>query len=130
MIKDLIRRLFINEKKRNKILKNLKSNDRFRTREEILNGENKINESITFNLKKGETKSIYSPDLGNQRNLVLSKWYYEQGDLISSGDIVCDIENENIVMEFESLYSGKLISTCRLNQKLTKGTEIFKIIGI
>ena len=130
MIRDLIRRLFINEKKRNKILNDLKSNDSFRTREEILNGENKINEDITFNLEKGETKSIYSPDLGNQRNLVLTKWYYKPGDLITSGDIVCDIENEDIVMEFESLFSGKLISTCRLNQKLTKGTEIFKIIGV
>ena len=130
MIRDLIRRLFINEKKRNRILNDLKSNDSFRTREEILNGENKINEDITFNLEKGETKSIYSPDLGNQRNLVLTKWYYKPGDLITSGDIVCDIENEDIVMEFESLFSGKLISTCRLNQKLTKGTEIFKIIGV
>tara|TARA_B100000378_G_C17961784_1_gene383834 strand:+ start:487 stop:879 length:393 start_codon:yes stop_codon:yes gene_type:complete len=130
MIRNLIRRLFINEKKRIKILKDLKSNDSFRTREEILNGDNRINEAVTLNLKKGEIKSIYSPDLGNQRNLVLTKWYYKPGDLVTSGDIICDIENENIVMEFESLFSGKLLSTCNLNQKLTKGTEIFKIIGV
>ena len=75
-------------------------------------------------------KSISSPELGNQKGLTLTKWYVKPGDIVKKGDIVCEVENENITMEFESFYSGKIISICRLNQKLTSGIEIFKIEGV
>ena len=70
------------------------------------------------------------PDLENQKGLVLKKWCVKPGDIVKHGDIVCQIENDNITMEFESYYRGKIIFSCKLNQKLTNGIEIFKIEGI
>ncbi|MFD2916076.1 biotin/lipoyl-containing protein [Psychroserpens luteus] len=62
--------------------------------------------------------------------MVLTKWYFKSGDIVKKGDIVCDIENENITMEFESFFIGKILLICSLKTKLTSGTEIFKIEGI
>tara|TARA_B100000378_G_C17762081_1_gene313486 strand:- start:94 stop:468 length:375 start_codon:yes stop_codon:yes gene_type:complete len=124
MIKSLIHRLFQSSKKRNEILKDLKSNPNFQTQ-----SETDFNQA-DFKLKKGKVETIYSPNLGNQKGLVLTKWYVEPDDLVKQGDIICLIENENISMEFESFYSGKIISTCSINQKLSNGIELFKIEGI
>ncbi|MBC7000552.1 biotin/lipoyl-containing protein [Cytophaga sp. FL35] len=129
MIKSLIRKLFLNNEKRNEIIKDLKSNPNFRTKEEIeKHGTDSIKSD--FKLEKGEVQSVCLPELGNQKGFTLTKWYVKQGDIVKKGDIVCEIENENITMEFESFYRGKIISTCRINQKLTSGIEIFKIEGI
>ena len=81
-------------------------------------------------MEKGKVESIFSPDLGDQKGLVLTKWFVQPGDIVNYGDIICEIENKNIVMEFESFYNGKIISTCSLNQNLTTETELFKIEGI
>ena len=129
MIKSIIRKLFLSDEKLNEIIKDLKSNPNFRTKEEIEKyGTDSIQSDLK--LKKGEVQSISSPELGNQKGLTLTKWYVKPGDIVKKGDIVCEIENENITMEFESFYSGKIISICRLNQKLTSGIEIFKIEGV
>ena len=129
MIKSLIRKLFLSEEKRNEIINDLKSNPNFKTKEEIeKDGTDSIESDSS--LEKGKVQSIFSPELGNQKGLTLAKWYFKPGDIVKRGDIVCEIENENITMEFESFYSGKIISTCRLNQKLTSGIELFKIEGI
>ncbi|WP_223032768.1 biotin/lipoyl-containing protein [Hanstruepera marina] len=129
MIKSIIRKLFLSDKKRNEIINDLKSNPNFRTKEEI---EKNVTVPIEsdFKLEKGKVESIFSPELGNQKGLVLTKWYVKPGDIVKIGDIICEIENENITMEFETFYSGKIVSTCRLNQQLAKGIEIFKIEGI
>lgn len=124
MIKSFIHKLFQSSKKRNEILKDLESNPNFQTQ-----SETDFNQA-DFKLKKGKVETIYSPNLGNQKGLILTKWYVEPDDLVKQGEIICLIENENITMEFESLYSGKIISTCKLHQKLSNGTELFKIEGI
>ena len=124
MIKSFIHKLFQSSKKRNEILNGLKSNPNFQTQ-----SETDFNQA-DFKLKKGKVETIYSPNLGNQKGLVLTKWYVEPDDLVKHGDIICLIENENISMEFESFYSGKIISTCRINQKLSNGIGLFKIKGI
>ncbi|GGZ58533.1 biotin/lipoyl-containing protein [Mesonia mobilis] len=124
MIKSLIHKLFQSSKKRNEILNELKSNQNIQTQ-----SKTDFNQA-DFKLKKGKVETIYSPNLGNQKGLILKKWYVEPDDLVKHGDIICLIENENITMEFESFYSGKIISTCKLNQNLSNGTELFKIEGI
>lgn len=129
MIKSLIKKLFLSDRKRDEIINDLKNNPNFKTREEINNNEKESNLS-DYKLKKGKVESIFSPDLGSQKGLILTKWFAKPRDIVKHGDIVCEIENENITMEFESFYCGKIISTCRLNQKLTSGMEIFKIEGI
>ncbi|ALM08239.1 hypothetical protein SB49_10825 [Sediminicola sp. YIK13] len=130
MIKTLISRLLLSEKKRMEIMNDLKSNPNFRSKDEIdKNGPNS-NSVSDFKLDKGEVQTIFTPELGNQKGLTLSKWFYKSGDIVKSGDIICVIENEDITMEFESVFNGRIISTCRLNEKLTSSTELFKIEGI
>ncbi|WP_282163367.1 biotin/lipoyl-containing protein [Ulvibacterium marinum] len=129
MIKSLIHKLFLSDEKRNEIIKDLKNNPNFKTKDEI--NEHRIDSTLSnFKLEKGKVESVLSPDLGNLKGLILTKWYVKPGDIVKSGDIVCQLENENITMEFESFYSGKIVSTCRLNQKLTSGIEIFKMEGV
>ncbi|WP_299252219.1 biotin/lipoyl-containing protein [uncultured Lacinutrix sp.] len=130
MIKNLIRRLFSSERKRNEIIKDLKSNTGFRTTEDSKKTKFDTGSNSDFTLEKGKIQSIYVPDLGNQKGLILTNWYFKQGDIVKHGDVICEIENKNISMEVETYFSGKLLSHCKLNEKLTSGTEIFKIEGI
>jgi len=130
MIKTLIRRLFLSEKKRKEIVKDLKQDPSFRTTEEIKKERTNPSVNSDFHLDKGKVESILTPDLGNQKGLTLTKWYFKSGDIVKSGDVVCNIENENITMEFESVFNGRILSTCKLNEKLTSGTIIFEIEGI
>lgn len=109
MIKSIIRKLFAIEEHDHK-------------------PKNKV--QVNNKLEKGKVKSICTPDLGNQAGLFLKKWFVKPGDHVKTGDIVCEIENENIVMEFESFYCGKIISTCSQNEELEIGQEIFKIEGV
>lgn len=129
MLKSLINKLFYSGRKEDQIIKDLKAIPNFRSKKEVKEPRNERLQAHT-KLKKGDTKSIYTPELGNLKGLVLTQWYFEIGDIVKSGDVVCKIENENITLEFETLYGGKIISTCRLNQKLTKGVEILKLEGI
>ena len=39
----------------------------------------------------------------------LSKWLVNEGDSISSGDLIAEIETDKATMEFESFHDGKLI---------------------
>ena len=61
---------------------------------------------------------------------MLNNWNIKLGDVVKPGDIICDLSNNMIVMEFESVFTGKIISICPLNTKLTKGPELFKVDGI
>ena len=80
-------------------------------------------------LEKGQTQTIHIPDINKQQNFVVSKWYYKIGDIIKGGDVLCEIQNDNIAMEFESFFEGKITWCCEENQKLSIGAEICKIQG-
>ncbi len=129
MIKSLIRKLFFPTKKRNEIISDEERNSNFRTKEELEKHKTNSVQS-DFKIEKGKIQSVTLPELGNQKGFTLTKWYFKSGDIVKRGDIVCEIENENITMEFESIYSGKITPTCKLNQKLIQETEIFTIEGI
>ena len=132
MIKSLLRKLFrldnTNER-RNEIVIDLKSHPQFRPNEEMHTNKS-VSTSSAQTLEKGKVESIYAPKLGNQSGLILTKWYVKPGDLVKSGDIVCEIENDNISIEFETYYNGKVVWTCELHKDVTNGIEIFKIEGI
>ncbi|MGP1993195.1 biotin/lipoyl-containing protein [Zobellia laminariae] len=130
MIKTLIRRLFFPERKRNEITNDLKSNPHFSIKDEIQKHGTNAEGVSDFILEKGKVQSVFTPELGNQKNLILKKWHSKTGDIIKIGDVVCIIENENITMEFESVFSGRILSTCKVNEKLTIATELFQIEGI
>ncbi len=130
MIKALIHRLFFSNKKQGELLENLKKNPDFRTKEEIEKGAMSSEQISDVALVKGELTSISVPCFEGQKDLILTKWHCKSGDIVKKGAIICDLENENIAMEFETFYSGKILLTSQLNAKLTAGEEIFKIEGI
>lgn len=81
-------------------------------------------------LASNQIFTIKVPDFGVGSSFILSKWLVKTGDVVKTGDILCEIENDNFHFEFESFYSGKIVSLCDLNQELTIGSEICKIEGI
>lgn len=121
---------FSNSNRREKLIESLKTNPNFRTVEEIEKQGTSTPHPSEFKLKRGETKTIRSPNLGNQKNLILTKLNYRVGDIVKYGDILCEIENENVVMEFESIFEGKVVWCSEENKELSVGMEIYKIEGI
>lgn len=128
MIKSLLKKLFFSNKKRDWLIDDLKTIPGFRTVDEIENDSG--TDHHTFTLEKGEIQSLFSPDFGNQKGFKLKKWYFKIGDVIQAGDVICDIENEHLLMEFESFFAGRIISTCPLNMHLRPGIELCKIEGL
>ncbi len=70
------------------------------------------------------------PDLGYGKEYKITKWHVQPGQLIKTGDVVCDLENRTILMEFESIYGGRVLPIVQLDQKLKVGDAIFKIEGV
>ncbi len=81
-------------------------------------------------LAKGKIEMIVVPDLGYSPEYKITKWYVQPGQLIRTGDVVCELENGPVIMELESFCSGRLLSNSKLNQKLKVDDEIFRIQGI
>ena len=69
---------------------------------------------------------ILMPNMNNQ-SFKISKWFCKVGEDINEGDIICELENEKISLEFESLNSGKLVSISNRTSNLKNGDEICKI---
>ena len=59
-------------------------------------------------LQKGEKFSITVPNLGDNKDVIITNWFVKTGDLTKSGTIICELENEKAIMELESYVSEKL----------------------
>lgn len=129
ILKFIFPKLFLSENERNKIIKDLETNPNFRTKDQLQDNKNSLNEA-KFKLKKGEISSVFLPDFGNQNGFKITKWHFKIGDVIKSGDVICDLENERLAMEFESIHIGRLIAICESKNVITSGMEICKIEGI
>jgi Biotin-requiring enzyme len=130
MIKLLLKIIFNSKTKNSELLKELSKNPSFKTVEEIENNPNLRNNSKIIKLEKGEIKSITLPNFENIKGLYISEWKKKNGEIINSGDVVCVLVNDNILMELESFYSGKLIITSKLKQQVSMNSELFKVEGV
>ena len=130
ILKFIFPKLFLSEEEKNEIINDLKSNSNFLTKEQLLRKDNSLKKEVEFVLKKGEIKPILMPDLGNQIGFKITKWYFKSGNVVKVGDIICNIENQNLTLELESNYNGKLISLSPTKEELVKGMEICEIEGI
>lgn len=81
-------------------------------------------------LEKGKIETILVPDLGYGDEYSITKWRVQPGQLVRTGDVVCELENGPVTLEFESYYSGRLLSTCSMKQNLKVDDEIFRIQGV
>ncbi len=130
MIKSLINLIFNSKTKQSESINELKKNPSFRTIEEINRNPDLNIAPKTIKVNEGEIETVTLPDFGNIQGLYVSEWKKNNGAIIESGDTVCVIQNDTIVMELECIYSGKLIVTTELNQIITPGSELFKIEGV
>jgi biotin carboxyl carrier protein len=85
--------------------------------------KNKIFE-IPYN--KDKIQIISMPKIGNE-SFNISKWFYKVGETIKEGKTICELENKNTTLEFESNISGKLVSITKKTGFLNFGDEICKI---
>jgi biotin carboxyl carrier protein len=115
--------------KRNQELVNeLKKNSSFRTNQQV--SKSSENSVYQKKLQKVEKFSITVPNLGDNKDVIITNWFVKTGDLTKSGTIICEIENEKAIMELESYVSGKVVFTHAFNQKIKPNTEICIIEGI
>ena len=59
----------------------------------------------------------------------LAKWLVKEGDTVSSGDVLAEIETDKATMEFESFYEGTLLYIGVKEGETTKVDELLAIIG-
>jgi glycine cleavage system H lipoate-binding protein len=115
--------------KRNQELTNeLKKNLYFKSNGEMSSNSKNTNYEKTLN--RGEKFSITAPDLGKNKDVIITNWLKKTDEIIKSGDVICEIENDKVVMELESFVTGKIIYMHSLNQKIKPNTEICIIEGL
>lgn len=96
--------------------------------EKIKNGNSKTKSNV---LKKGEQQEITFPfEQQNNQEWRLKKWYFNKGEQVKEGQIICCIENDKNQIEFESFVSGRLNYFKVEGQKIEKGELIAEIIGV
>jgi hypothetical protein len=90
--------------------------------------DNKTVKNSVFEIPYNEHKTqlILMPNMNNQ-SFKISKWFYKVGEDIKEGNVIFELENEKVTLEFESLNSGKLVSISNRTSNLNYGDEICKI---
>lgn len=79
---------------------------------------------IPYNTNK--TNTICIPNIQNKR-FKISKWFVKVGDFIKEGQVICELESNSIIVEFENLNSGKLVFITQNNNELKPGEKICKV---
>lgn len=83
-------------------------------------------------LPKGETSDVILPEfLSRAKEIKIIKFNFEVGDIVKFGDVLCEIETEDLTMEFESYHSGKVVYLYPLlKTNIVFGTKIVTLEGI
>ncbi len=82
-------------------------------------------------IAKGEKIELKIPEalLGNGIWRI-SEWYVQTGDIVNPGKVLCKIESENEMSNFESFMEGKINYRNTSKNRLDKDSIIAEIIGI
>ncbi len=99
----------------------------------IINEEKKLIDNIeekSLILEKGKESSIIVPDFKEIKNLKIKKWHVKEGDLIKEGAILCELENEEALLEFESAFEGVILYIYPTGVIVLPNKEICKIKSI
>ena len=106
--------------------------DGFRKNDLLLNIGLKglVNDKIlnTVRLKKGEEIVVVVPE--NFNGFKVKKWNFEEGNIVDYSDIICEVENEKYVAEFESFHLGEISFKNKTEKPLKPEEVLFKIKGI
>lgn len=97
----------------------------------IKKGENELKDPKSYpTLKFGERISMKCPDLGVEMTLRVSKWRVKVGQHVFPKQIICILENEEILIEYESITTAKVISLVELNTEVNPNEDLCVIEGI
>lgn len=58
------------------------------------------------------------------------KWVKKEGDMISPGDVLCEIQTDKAVMSFETEEEGILAKILVINFKLFTFFDLKKLVGL
>ena len=97
---------------------------------EELEGKSAIkNEIFEIPFDKDKIQIISMPKIGNE-SFKITKWFCKVEENIKEGKAICELENKNTTLEFESYISGKIVSITKKTSVLNTGDEICKIENI
>jgi pyruvate/2-oxoglutarate dehydrogenase complex dihydrolipoamide acyltransferase (E2) component len=57
----------------------------------------------------------------------LVRWYKDDGDFVSAGDPICEIETDNAAMEIESFATGILRRRAKIGDTIRTGDDLCEI---
>ncbi|OSY89148.1 hypothetical protein WH52_00375 [Tenacibaculum holothuriorum] len=124
---DFIRKIF-GQRKRNQSIINkygLNTDSRFKKKpEEDGEGINSIQ------LEKGKRIDIIVPDFLIKANRVLVTDYkFKLGETINEGEVLCELETEDLSFEFESFCTGKIVYI-NSNKRVIANEKIITLEGV
>ena len=73
-----------------------------------------------------KTTLVNLPNIQN-KSFKITKWFVKVGDVVKDGQVICELESNSIIVEFESLNEGKLVVITQNKNELKAGDEICKI---
>lgn len=81
-------------------------------------------------LEFGETEKITFPSgIKKENDLRISKWFYENDEIVPPGKKIVRIENEEISLELETFVGGKLKQIKKIGQKVESQSILAEISG-
>lgn len=73
---------------------------------------------------------VFVPKIFEEKELIVTKWYFSEGNKINKGDIICDIEGLQMKIKYVNVYNGKIKYICKKNTKLMLGMKLYEITTI
>lgn len=73
-----------------------------------------------------KTTLVNLPNIQN-KSFKITKWFVKVGDVVKDRQVICELESNSIIVEFESLNEGKLVVITQNKNELKAGDEICKI---
>lgn len=116
ILKSLIRILFPSDRKQDEGVRASKTNTNFKTKDNTGDSQG-----------EGEITPILLPEFGNSKDYKVTAWHFKVGDVVQKGNILCEIENKKLTMEFESMIDGRILFICSTNKIMNAGDEVCKI---
>ena len=83
-----------------------------------------IKEFIQEDITIIRTPSINSE---NDTDFKLVKWFVKNGDIITDKSLICKLEINEMIMEYEVYYAGKITLSCKENDLVKTGSELCRI---
>lgn len=86
----------------------------------------RILKTISIDFNEDKTTTIDIPNINNQE-VKVGKWMYRLGQIVRKETPICELETDNLSLEFESYVTGKLVWMQPKGITLKPGDTLCKI---